>query len=434
MNEELIDDSNSKSLERISNYIESFSFPRLPGTEGEKRAIDLTVNKFKEIGFENDQIIKESFKFSNFYSSILIKLIIIFSFTIVFSLMLVVYISHILLFLIITVSILIVLLIVKDNRHPEKLTFWNRHFGRYLSSSNVHVRIPSLTEASESRGDIILSAHIDSKSQPFTSYWRGKIYRAWIYSGTLFGIFYSLYTIYLFSSYSVVGILVYSNVPRIFLIELLLWILFFLILMSNILLLKIKSHNKSTGALDNASGMAIVFELSFLFKDTPLNNYNLWFCQFSAEEMGTMGSRFFLKNHEDQLSKGKVFLINSDAVSDARDGNNDRVEYIKSTKRFPRRQGSPIISRYLEEAAKDEGITIHGFHSTFGIHFDSLPFRLRGFDAIDIHTKSTRKYTHNKIDAPDKVNPKTLHDAVVIIRKAVLMLDNDYKKNIKENI
>ena len=104
MNEELIDAPNSKSLERISNYIEMFSFPRLPGTEGEKRAIDLTVKKFKEIGFENDQISKESFKFSNFYSTILIKLIIIFSFTIVLSLMLMVYISHLSLFLIIGVS------------------------------------------------------------------------------------------------------------------------------------------------------------------------------------------------------------------------------------------------------------------------------------------------------------------------------------------
>jgi hypothetical protein len=125
-----------------------------------------------------------------------------------------------------------------------------------------------------------------------------------------------------------------------------------------------------------------------------------------------------------------VFLINSDAVSDAGDENNERVEYIKSTKRFPRRQGSPTISKYLEEAAKYEGIEIHGYHSTFGVHFDSLPFRLRGFDSIDIHTKSTIKYTHKTVDAPDKVNLKTLRDTVTIIRKAVLMLDNSYKKNL----
>ena len=204
--------------------------------------------------------------------------------------------------------------------------------------------------------------------------------------------------------------------------------------MSNILLLKIKSHNKSPGALYNASGMSIVFELSSFFKDNPLNNFNLWLCQFGAEEMGTMGSRFFLKNHGDPLRKGKVFLINSDAVSDAENRSNDMVEYIKSTKRFPQRQGSPIISKYLEAAAKDEGLTIRGFHSTFGIHFDSLPFRLRGFDAIDIHTKSTKKYTHNERDNSERINPRILHEAVKIIRKAVLLLDKNFNTRITDQI
>ena len=426
MSEEKINNPYSNSLNRISNYINTFNFPRLPGTKGEEKAIRLTINNFKEIGFNNEQIKVESFKFSNFYSTILIKMIIIFSFSVITTLMVMLYISHIVLYIIIGLSGLIILLILKDNKRPESDTFWNKHFGKYIDSSNVIIKINGLKPASELEGDIILSAHIDSKSQTFTSFWRAKTYRTWIYSGMLFGIIYPIYSIYLYSSYSVVGILVYSNLPRIFFAEIILWVLFSLILMSNILLVKLKSGNESTGALDNASGMAIVFELSSFFKDNPLKHFNLWLCQFSAEEMGTMGSRFFLKVHGDQFIKGKVFLINSDAVSDARDINNERVEYIKSTRRFPRRQGSPTISKYLEIAAKNEGIAIYGFHSTFGVHFDSLPFRLRGFDAIDIHTKSTIKYTHKTVDAPDKVNIKTLRDTAVVIREAVLMLDKDY--------
>jgi len=413
------------SLNRISKYINTFNFPRLPGTAGEKRAIELTIETFREIGYEINQIKKEPFRFSNFYSAVLIKLIIILSFIIVTSLMLMVYISHIMLYIIIALSVLMILLILKDNKRPESDTFWNKHFGKYINSSNVYIKIPGSLSSSELKGDIILSAHIDSKSQTFTSFWRGKIYRTWIYSGSLFGFIYTIYSIYLYSSYSAVGILLYSNLPRFFIIEIILWVLFFLILLSNILLLKLKSGNKSTGALDNASGMAIIFELSSFFKDNPLKHYNLWICQFSAEEMGTMGSRFFLKHHSAKFIKGNVFLINSDAISDARNESDNRVEFIKSTKRFPRRQGSPTISRCLEEAAKNEGLAIYGFHSTFGVHFDSLPFRLRGYDAIDIHTKSTIKYTHKKVDAPDKINLKTLHNAVRIIKKAVLMLDNE---------
>ena len=39
--------------ERIFNYINTFSFPRLAGTEGEKKAVNLTITTFKENGFEN---------------------------------------------------------------------------------------------------------------------------------------------------------------------------------------------------------------------------------------------------------------------------------------------------------------------------------------------------------------------------------------------
>jgi len=300
----------SNSMERISSYINAFNFPRLSGTDGEKKAVKLTIEKFKEIGFENGQIKEESFEFTNFYSTILIKLIIVLSLSIVFSLMLMIYISHILLFVAMGVSLLIILHIVKDNRHPEKVTFWNKHFGKILPSSNVYIKLPNSNTSVQSVGNIIISAHLDTKSQTFTSFWRGKIFRAWIYSGTLFGIIYSIYANYIYYSYSIVGILVYSEVPRLFFVEIILWVLFSLIFISNLLIISLKTRNNSTGALDNASGMAIVFELSSYFKNNPLNNYNVWFCQFSAEEMGTMGSRFFLNSREDQFINGKVILIN----------------------------------------------------------------------------------------------------------------------------
>jgi len=393
----------SNSMERISSYINVFNFPRLSGTDGEKKAVKLTIEKFKEIGFENGQIKEESFEFTNLYSTILIKLIIVLSLSIVFSLMLMIYISHILLFVAMGVSLLIILHILKDNRHPEKVTFWNKHFGKILPSSNVYIKVPSSNTSVQSVGNIIISAHLDTKSQTFTSFWRGKIFRAWIYSGTLFGIIYSIYANYIYYSYSIVGILVYSEVPRLFFVEIILWVLFSLIFISNLLIISLKTRNNSTGALDNASGMAIVFELSSYFKNNPLNNYNVWFCQFSAEEMGTMGSRFFLNSREDQFLNGKVFLINSDAVSDGRNRDDERIEYIKSTKRFPRKEASPLLSKYLEQAAQDENIEINGYHSTFGIHFDSLPFRLHKFDAIDINTKYCTKYTHGESDTPESM-------------------------------
>ena len=101
-----------------------------------------------------------------------------------------------------------------------------------------------------------------------------------------------------------------------------------LISISNISLLFLNTHNKSLGALDNASGMATVFELSSYFLNNPLKNYNLWFCQFSAEELGTMGSRVFVNEYENQFIKGRIFQINFDMVSCV-DQKDKRIEFCE---------------------------------------------------------------------------------------------------------
>ena len=61
--------------ESLFNYVNLFSFPRLTGTEGEKKAVTLTEKTFREIGFAKDKIIKQNFVFSDFYSTTLVKLI-----------------------------------------------------------------------------------------------------------------------------------------------------------------------------------------------------------------------------------------------------------------------------------------------------------------------------------------------------------------------
>ena len=204
------------------------------------------------------------------------------------------------------------------------------------------------------------------------------------------------------------------------------WVFTILISMSNIFLLFMNTHNDSPGALDNASGMAIVFELSKKFKEKPLKNFNLWFCQFSAEELGTMGSRVFVNKHEKQFIKGRTFHINLDMISCAGNSKN-RVEYLESYGILPRKKIAPLLCKYLDEAAVEEDIMISGFHLSTGAHTDSVPFHLRGYDSVDIVTRVAGKYTHNKIDTPDKVDPKVLLEASLIIRKSILMLDNDYE-------
>ena len=59
MNNETLAHNQSFKADKLYDYVKMFSFPRLAGTEGEKKAVDLTVKAFEKIGFEKSQIRKE---------------------------------------------------------------------------------------------------------------------------------------------------------------------------------------------------------------------------------------------------------------------------------------------------------------------------------------------------------------------------------------
>lgn len=414
--------------DRLFNYVKKFSFPRLAGTEGEQKAVEKTIKIFKEIGFDDSQIEKETFEFSDFYSTTLIKLIMMVSLTFMLIIVLLTYINPFIGLGLIIGMVIMAYLILRGIKHPEIPGFWGKYYGTTFKATNVFIKIPVKSKPQNNAGNIILSAHLDSKSQTLKTFWRILAYRIWLNGGILLGVVYVIFLLYqilkFFSVYFfeqlalIEKFIVFLNIS--------LWILTGLVSSSNILLMFLNTHNKSPGALDNASGMAIIFELSSYFKDHRLNNFNLWFCQFSAEELGTMGSRIFVNNHEHQFNKEKVFQLNFDMVSMAGHKRN-RVEYMKSYGVYPRKMISPILSNYLEEAANEEAINISGFHLTTGAHTDSVPFHLRGFEAIDIVTKASARYTHTKNDTPDKVDPQVLYEACKIAKKVIIMLDNNYK-------
>ncbi|MFX0080339.1 MAG: M28 family metallopeptidase [Candidatus Hodarchaeota archaeon] len=393
-----------------------FSFPRLVGTEGEKQAVALTIDAFRKIGFEDSNIQREPFEFSDFYSTTLIKLIMVINLTFSLFILMFAYVNLVLSVFVIGTGIFLIFLIIKGLKHPETPGFWGEYYGNTLSATNVFVKIPANKLHTAEAGNIVISAHLDSKSQTFKTSWRVVFYRIWLYTGIFLGGFLIALFIRTYSPLKLNLTVVGTGM----------WVCTIIISISNIFLLFLNTQNESPGALDNASGMAIVFVLSNYFKENPLSNFNLWFCQFSAEELGTMGSRNFVNKRTKQFIKGKTFHFNLDMISCAGNSRN-RVEYLESYGVLPRKKIAPLLSKYLDEAAVKENIIISGFHLSVGAHTDSVPFHLEGYDSIDIVTRVAGKYTHNKVDTPDKVDPKVLYEAFLIIRKSILMLDNDYE-------
>lgn len=403
--------------DRLFRYIQKFSFPRLAGTNGEREAVNMAVDAFKEIGFGDKEIIKEPIEFSDFYSTTLPKFIGMISLIALLIFVLSVYIYLIITFFMIGIMSLFIFLIIRGLKSPEKTGFWGEYFGNTIQCTNVIVKLPAKSIPSKEAGDIIISAHLDSKSQTFKTKWRIFSYKIWLYCGIILGGFYIVNLLNIYTPLEL----------NLLILQIGIWTLTVLISISNIVLISLNTHNKSPGALDNASGMAIVFELSKFFKNHLLDNFNIWFCQFSGEELGTMGSRIFVNSRENQFIKGRVFQINFDMVSSAQHGRRNRVEYLKSYGVLPRKKVAPLLSKYLDKSAMEENLELKGFHISTGAHLDTVPFHLRGYSAIDIATSGAAKYTHNKIDTPDKVDPQILMEACIITRNTVLMIDKDYK-------
>lgn len=406
----------SFNVDRIYNFVKDFSFPRLAGTSGEKKAVDLTIKTFKDIGYDDRIIQKEPFQFSDFYSTTLINLIMVINLTFSLFILMFTYINLYITIIISGIMAIVVFLIIKGLKHPENPGFWGEYYGKTISATNIFIKLPAKKLTEDQAGDIIISAHLDSKSQTFKTYWRVFFYRIWLYGGIFLGLFFILLFIRTYTIIKINLLVVGSGI----------WAFTILISISNIFLIFLNTHNNSPGALDDASGMAVVFEISRYLKENPLDNFNTWFCQFSAEELGTMGSRVFVNNHEGEFVKGRVFQINLDMISCSCEQKN-QVEYLKSYGVLPRKKIAPLLSKYLDTAAKEENVNIKGFHLSTGAHTDSVPFHLRGFDSIDIVTRAGSKYSHNKIDTPDKVDPKILKETCMIIKNVLLSLDRDYE-------
>ncbi len=414
----------SKQEQDLYSYVSKFCFPRLAGTEGELKAVELTAKTFEEIGFQPNQIENEKFNYSTFFSADVVKIFAFISLVFIGLILFLRYIFPFLVFIILLVMSILFLSILRTLRYPEKETtrFWGFHVGKFRQATNVFVKIPSKSPHDVQTANLLVSAHLDSKSQSIKTMWRIIFANLWLFGTIALVIFYVLFTLDYMAIFKFITRINYLY------FEVGLWISTAVVGLSNLFLFNLKIRNESPGALDNATGMALVFKLSSYFKESPLDHFNLWFCQFSAEEVGTMGSRNFLDNREKIFVKGETFQFNFDMVSCAGHDKKNRIEYMKSYGLFPKKKIAPVIARYLLLASQSQNLQIHGFSATVGAHTDSIPFHLRKFDSIDITTMAAAIHTHNKDDTLDRVDPKVLTETYFIVKKAIELMDEDFSK------
>ncbi|MBY9017550.1 MAG: M28 family peptidase [Candidatus Lokiarchaeota archaeon] len=386
---------------RIKKNLELFSFPRLSGTTGEKKVLQLATQKVEEL---NLKPLTQDFVFSTFFGRTYPKIAFSLGFTILFLF----YLNFVAFFISLLGMIIFVILglLFILTRKPESI-----RLPKKLNSSNLYVNIDLKPNISESdinkhklngqQRSVLFLCHLDSKGQRFSILSRIRIIRSWVFSGLI------LFIIIIFKNY------IFTPFSLLFYI-----IGFFPItvnFISTILFLLNTTNNESNGAIDNASGIACILELLTYFSnpESRLKHFNLLFIFTGAEECGTMGIRNFYYKIP-HVNKDQSIILNFDAIA-------------KNTYLFPGKKISDHIYTIFNMFLKnDKGLIIKRNPKKiyFGSHSDGYYLKKKNFHGIGFGDLESYEYIHSIHDTVDKVDSSLLKRLCETIIDNLIVFDN----------
>ena len=379
---------------RIKKNLKEFAFPRLSGTGFELKAFNKVKRHVENLNLEFEI---QRFTFSSFYSRIYPKIAFLSVSLILFLLYLNLLIIMSLILILILLGIVIASIIL--TRKPEKIQFISR-----LRSQNLLVKIKSISNDKKSNDRIALfMSHLDSKGQRFKVGIRIRIIKLWISSSIVLTV-----------------IIILKNSVFIGL-ELIFYIigLFPLILnlLASILMILNTTDNSSTGAVDNATGIACNLELVnyYAIPENRLKNFNLWFLFTGAEECGTMGIRHFYNNLKN-FDPEKSIIFNFESI--------DKHAFL-----FPGgKEGDHAreIDNLLLNNNRDLRINHFITNRVFGTHSDGGFLGDRGLQGYGIGGVEAHAYMHTPNDTIDKADTSLLKKVCLVLTDALKDYDSNY--------
>ncbi len=399
------------------NHIKSLSFTRYAATEGESKAINYIQNQLDK---ENVAFNLESFEWSNSFS-ILRKLIFLWLFIFVCG-------SEILLlfpdftWLILPLDGLFFLFLIFLNKYFFDYSR-NISFGKKRKSKNIIATIKA-RNLYPKRPVIIFSAHHDSISNNFPY----KITKILLLSG-LFLLFSHIIINLILSIWSIIISLIIIQIETIYL-----WIRMISLIIGIILLVGVsifffmKSTDLSVGAIDNASGIAVLLELAKLVKKNPLEKTDVIFLWCGAEEMGHFGSKNYCSKHLENLNHdynlNKSFNINIDMVG-------TYIGLVDETGLFKKTKLNKNLNDVLRASDTQNRIPSKKSKPSFGTGSDHLVFKAitekmgkKGFQVTCFLSKEDLKYIHSKKDIPELCSAENLNGCIDICYNTIRSLDS----------
>ncbi|MHA1728157.1 MAG: M28 family metallopeptidase [Promethearchaeota archaeon] len=410
--------------EHLMDYVKKYSFPRCIGSDGEKKVRRMIFKEFNDIGLKG---YREEFLCSLVYSKWLLPIsLILFLVLLIITQLLKFFLfeyeyNYIFDLFFIFIFFIEFSYILRKARKPQKFLAGKNYFSgnifAFISSKNYKKNgfedlYDEDFDTPSSSGNIIISAHSDSKSQRWTTGVRIKIFRyflsiliflfiGWVLTFALYLITETELKYTTFFSVSITVILIIFSI--------------FLLLNT--------SGNESPGALDNATGIAIVLALAEHFKSKPLKHFNLWFTIFGVEEFGQPGATYFVLKRLRYFKRGHTFNFNIDMVGESSDNHVALIEF----RGFRKKPVDPFMMNVIRQSSKELGLKVFGFPLLTGARTDRRIFTKFGYAGIDFTSIHAGKWSHSAQDTIDKINPDILQQTCEIISRSAQKIDEILK-------
>ncbi len=342
-----------------TSLVKKLSFPRYVGTEGELNAQNILENEF-ETKFPG-KLQKDEFECSDFYMNYILRyfynpicglLILLIFFGILFQIYLL---SFVLSMILLPISFF-------GREIRSYLQYRFDKFGRKYKSANYWIKINSKIE--NANKNVVLLAHYDSISFKFNPFFDGFIFLTALLGGTIVSI-----------HFIISFLLFLSNV--VILIDPLQYLYGLLIALICIIQVFNSRGNNSDGTLDNASGVGVLFDVMDQYKNTPLNNFNLYLVATGAEELGDWGAYYFIKRYKNELPVKDTYFFVIDSI-----GYNKNL-FIHS-QGVPKHQFSPTLEPLIREIITESNnkFDLYPQYIPPFIHFgtDHVPIKPHGYE------------------------------------------------------
>ena len=162
-------------------------------------------------------------------------------------------------------------------------------------------------------------------------------------------------------------------------------------------------HN---GADDNASGTAALLELAHLFvKQSKYTHSNILFIAFSGEELGLLGSRYFVDHPTIDLST-VLYMINMDMVGRLNDSTSMTIGGYGTSPNWT------IIFQKIKSSVR------YKFDSSGTGPSDHTSFYRKNIPVLFLFTGLHSDY-HKPSDDPEKVNYTGLSNIVTLVKEII---------------